>query len=243
MSEIERYLDELFDQLAATGAPGKRALVEAEDHLRAAATEAMARGLPADRAEQEAVARFGSAAMVARRIRSAHGGGHLGQACSVAWLLTGLAAAGLGVAYLAAASRLGWQAPGRACTNLLSAGCYFVGPVTHDIQSALIAAAVGAVLLIGRWPAVRYAGLAPVRHGLALAMGLMLGLAAFGSGMVGRIPVLPDGVFTGLLWPPLGHTSLVVAATALIECLAAAVALADSPRQHLRRIVSASAAL
>jgi hypothetical protein len=33
VSEIERYLDELFDQLAGTGAAGRRALMEAEYHL------------------------------------------------------------------------------------------------------------------------------------------------------------------------------------------------------------------
>ena len=46
MSEIEWYLDELFDQLAGTGAAGRRALMEAENHLRAAAAGDVARGLP-----------------------------------------------------------------------------------------------------------------------------------------------------------------------------------------------------
>jgi hypothetical protein len=34
--ETDRYLDEMFDRLAGTGGAGRRALVEAEDHLRAA---------------------------------------------------------------------------------------------------------------------------------------------------------------------------------------------------------------
>ena len=59
MSEIEWYLDELFDQLAGTGAAGRRALKEAEYHLRATAADAMTRGLPEDQAEHEAVSRFG----------------------------------------------------------------------------------------------------------------------------------------------------------------------------------------
>ena len=42
MSEIEWYLDELFDQLAGTGAAGRRALMEAEYHLRAVGADAMA---------------------------------------------------------------------------------------------------------------------------------------------------------------------------------------------------------
>ena len=65
MSEIEWYLDELFGQLAGTGAAGRRALMEAEYHLRAAAADAMARGLPEDQAEREAV----------RPVRPARAGG------------------------------------------------------------------------------------------------------------------------------------------------------------------------
>ena len=71
MSEIEWYLDELFDQLAGTGAAGRRALMEAEYHLRATAADAMARGLPEDQAGHEAVSRFGPPALVARTLRSA----------------------------------------------------------------------------------------------------------------------------------------------------------------------------
>ena len=56
MSEIEWYLDELFDQLAGTGAAGRRALLEAEYHLRAVAADAITRGLSQDQAEHEASA-------------------------------------------------------------------------------------------------------------------------------------------------------------------------------------------
>ena len=75
MSEIEWYLDELFNQLAGTGAAGRRALMEAEYHLRATAADATARGLPEDQAEHEAVSRFGPAALMARKLRSAQGPG------------------------------------------------------------------------------------------------------------------------------------------------------------------------
>ena len=102
MSEIEWYLDELFDQLAGTGAAGRRALMEAEYHLRTAAAGAMARGLPEDQAEHEAVSRFGRPALVARKMRSAQGAGRLNRAVSVTWLLAGLAGCGLGAAYLLA---------------------------------------------------------------------------------------------------------------------------------------------
>ena len=95
MSEIEWYLDELFDQLAGTGAAGRRALLEAEYHLRAVAADAMTRGLPEDQAEHEAVSRFGPPALVARKLRSAHPGASTGPCrragCWPAWRAAGSA--------------------------------------------------------------------------------------------------------------------------------------------------------
>jgi hypothetical protein len=229
VSEIERYLDELFDRLAGQGATARRALAEAEDHLRAAAADAMARGLPADQAELDAVTRFGSPAVVARKLRSVADGGRV-SAVSVAWLLAGLAAGGLGVADLAAAGRLGWQSPAFLCTQFLSQSCNSAGPATGDIQSAVIAAAAGAALLLGRWLAVRYAGLAPVRRSSALTAGLLLGLAAFGLGMTGQAVALPDSVrslVSDVLPGPYVTVGAMfsVWATVLLECLAAGVSL------------------
>jgi hypothetical protein len=74
MGAVDRYLDELFDRLAGTGAAGRRALVEAEDHLRAAVAERVAAGETEAAAEEAAVARFGSAATVTAKLRQAHGG-------------------------------------------------------------------------------------------------------------------------------------------------------------------------
>ena len=163
MSEIERYLDELFDQLAGTGAAGRRALIEAEYHLSAAAADAMTRGLPEDQAEHEAVSRFGPPALVARKLRSA---GRLNRAVSTAWLLAGLAACGLGAAYLVAVLWHTWQTPN--CIFALSYGCYTTGMLVTRITTATTIAAAGAVLLFGRWLAVRYAALTSSRRGFAL---------------------------------------------------------------------------
>ena len=104
----------------------------------------------------------------------------------------------------------------------------------RDIQSAVIAAGAGAALLLGRWLAVRYMGLAPSRRGIALSAGLLLGLVAFGFGMAGLTPPLDAGIFSGLLWQPAGRISLIGVA-ALLECLAAAVSLADSPHHFSRK--------
>jgi hypothetical protein len=145
VSEIEWYLDELFDQLAGTGAAGRRALMEAEYHLRAVAADAMIRGLPQDQAEHEAVSRFGPPALVARKLRSA---GRLNRAVSTAWLLAGLAACGLGAAYLVAAWWHTWQTPN--CYVVLAYGCYTTGMLVTRITTATTIAAAGAALLLAR---------------------------------------------------------------------------------------------
>jgi hypothetical protein len=163
VSEIEWYLDELFDKLAGTGAAGRRALMEAEYHLRAAAADAITRGLPEDQAEHEAVSRFGPLALVTRKLRSA---GRLNRAVSAAWLLAGLAACGLGAAYLLTAWWHTWQTPN--CYVALAYGCYTTGMLVTRITTATTIAAAGAALLLGRWLAVRYAALIPSRRGFAL---------------------------------------------------------------------------
>ena len=166
MSEIEWYLDELFDQLAGTGAAGRRALMEAEYHLRTAAAGAMARGLPEDQAEHEAVSRFGPSALVARKMRSAQGPGRLNRVVSTSWLLAGRAGCGLGVAYLVAAWWHTWQTTD--CYLALAPGCYTSGMLVTRVTTAMTIAAAGAALLFGRWLAVRYAALASTRRGFVL---------------------------------------------------------------------------
>jgi hypothetical protein len=84
--------------------------MEAEYHLRAAA-DAMARGLPEDEAEHEAVSRFGPPALVARKLRSAQGARRLNRALSTGLLLAGLAGFGLGVAYLQDEEQEAQEAP------------------------------------------------------------------------------------------------------------------------------------
>lgn len=148
-----------------------------------------------------------------------HRSRRLNRALSTGWLLAGLTVAGLGVAYLTSAGRLGWRSP--ACANYLASSCApIAGPVMRATTSALITAATAAVLLAGRWIAVRYIGLAPARRGLVVTAGMLLALAAFAIGAVVSAPAL----HVSSLDP---GASVLVIATALIECLAAAVSLAD----------------
>ena len=71
VSAIARYLEHLDRELQIRRAPRGRLLTEAGDHLRASAEEIAATGVDAQVAEQEAVARFGAAALVARRFANA----------------------------------------------------------------------------------------------------------------------------------------------------------------------------
>ena len=93
---VERWLDRVFDGLTGTGAGGRRALAEVEDHLYAAVEDARGRGLDADAAEREAVARLGPPERVARGIRAAHRDA-LRPAVTTAWLVGGAVTVTLGV--------------------------------------------------------------------------------------------------------------------------------------------------
>jgi hypothetical protein len=100
---LDRYLDDLFDRLAGTGAAGRRALAEAEDHLRAAADQGEALGLNRTDAERRAVTAFGSADGVAAELRAVHRpDAWLRPAVAGAWLAGGLGLVAIGVSGLVA---------------------------------------------------------------------------------------------------------------------------------------------
>lgn len=153
--------------------------------------------------------------------------GRVSRACSLAWLLAGLLFVALGVAYLIAAGRSRWQSP--ACARFLSPSCYStVMTLGRIMTTAAIVASVGAALLVGRWAAVKYAGLAPVRPGLAAASGLVLVLAATVLGTAIWIPALH------VLWPG-PDTPLACRAAGAIMCLAAIVVFAE-PHWRTREV-------
>jgi HAAS len=70
-SAIGNYLAQLDRELRVKRAPRRRLLAEAADHLRTSAEEIVATGVEARAAEEEAIARFGAAALVARRFAHA----------------------------------------------------------------------------------------------------------------------------------------------------------------------------
>jgi hypothetical protein len=185
MSEIDRYLDELLDRLAGTGAVGRRALAEAEDHLRAAVADGVARKLPQEQAEHEAVVRFGPSARIARQLRRAHRGARLSSALSGLWLLAGLAVTGIGVAYLASGASIGVMLlmhPEHlpTCTENVNRICTDTTPVMqHAILAGLAVLGVGAIVLLGRWLATRFTRLAPATRRFPQLAAVVFALAGF----------------------------------------------------------------
>jgi hypothetical protein len=106
VSDIDRYLDELFDRLAGQGATGRRMLEEATDHLRMAVADKIEAGVPAERAEREAVAQFGESGRIADLLNRVHHRTRLATAASGATVIAGWALLMLAGGYLATAAGL-----------------------------------------------------------------------------------------------------------------------------------------
>jgi hypothetical protein len=222
MSEVERYLDEMFDRLAGTGAAGRRALAETEDHLRAAVAAGLAGGLPEQRAEHEAVLRFGPAALVAGQVRRVHRAGPVRAAVSAAWLVAGVGLSWLGVMFVAAfffpagffpaALRLLHISLYNLCSNFLSPSCYPEMPITwKTLVAGLALLAAGVILLAARRLGRRFFGLAvagqPV-SALAASLFAIAGLALYDS------PVVTAGPVPGLRLITIGAAVAAVMAAA-----------------------------
>jgi hypothetical protein len=186
---VDHYLDEMFDRLAGTGAAGRRALVETEDHLRAAVADGVAAGLSQQRAEADAISRFGPAAVIARQLRGAHRRHVALSALSGAWLIAGLGAAGLGTTYLLAALNAAVQprpAPVPFCQEVRPDGAVMPCPGSGSLArsaalAGLVVVVIGAAILIGRAVSGRHTTLPGASRrfpvfaaGLFTAIGLVL---------------------------------------------------------------------
>lgn len=190
---IDRYLDEMFDRLAGTGARGRRALAEAEDHLRAAVADAITRGLPVTQAEHDAVTRFGSPALIAGELRRTDRSSLLGSVLSGAWVLAGLGVLVLALTYLAKAVELTIllrihppEVP--ACSDLqdLHIPMGTAMPCTTSMQDMWANATAGLVVLLAaasalllRRFAVRWIGLAAAPRRFPLFVAVCFGILGF----------------------------------------------------------------
>ncbi len=232
-SEVDRYLDELFDRLAGTGAAGRRALAEAEDHLRAAVAEGTARKLPQQQAEHEAVGRFGPPARIARTLRRVHRGGWLNSVLSGGWLLAGIGLAGAGVSYLAAAVSIAvelWMHPQHlpTCADNLNRVCTDTVPVMqHAIAGGRALLALGVIALLGRRLAMRLTRLAPATRRFPLLAAVLFALAGlallaepfFIQGIHGFAPQAVPGFFA-VPQGPGPRTTLIASAVAMAAAAA-----------------------
>lgn len=206
---VERYLDDLFDELAGTGGAGRRSLAEAEDHLQTARDALIDRGVDDVTAAHEAVARFGEASRIAHDLRVVHRdlGGLARQLVGGAWLLgaVGLVAIGLsgglaelmgrlwgarfvagdtdGVTYTAArCADFQEYFPGHSCAG--AAALHHWG----EVVDYRVAAGVLGLMALGGYVLARRVG--PMRGGrwrpapgpLTLVAVSLFGLAAVGLG-------------------------------------------------------------
>lgn len=102
---IDGYLDDLLRELQVEARRARRILAETEDHLRALAEQERAAGLPSPDAEERALARFGSPALVARRF-AREDGPAMRPALLLNFVLSLALVAGIGLAAIGASGLL-----------------------------------------------------------------------------------------------------------------------------------------
>lgn len=206
---VDRLLDELFDELAGSGAAVRRALTEAEDHLAAAVADAMARGLTRAEAEAEAVSRFGAARPFATRLRTVYQGpaATLRQTIAGAGLvvavgllavgLSGLVAEALGRAFgpaFVAGDAADVTYTAQRCTDFFEyfpdAGTCAQAAALHHwgevVEYRVAAGVLGLLALLGWWSARRTLWRGPAWRPSAPVVGIVL-VALFGVSGLGLI--------------------------------------------------------
>jgi hypothetical protein len=232
---VDRYLDELFDRLAGTGHAGRRALAEAEDHLRAAATDAAAHGVPPAQAEADAVARFGPPARIAAQLRGIHGRTTLDAGVSAVMLAGGLALLALGATYLITAVEMAvllrmqpeWEP---YCPSYVSQGfsqgCSMSVPAMHDNGwAATLAGLLGTLALLARWQAVRRGWLPPAPRRFPLLCAGLFAVAAVALFVLPTTPADPGILSAGgrlrVEYGPGLRPTIIASGVALLASIAA----------------------
>lgn len=231
MSQIDRYLDSLFDQLAGTGEHGRRLLLETEDHLRAAASDAAQRGLSPVAAEAEAIKRFGSLEVIAEPARHANSTTArqpLVAACSVALLAAVLACATLGAALLARGvglAALFLVSPDRRtqCPGGVGPGSRLCAQNVPVMQQSFAYAAVLIAIVIGLFVALR-------------AVNRRAARPVFSRQTVGGLGVLFLGLAVFLYSQPDGQNQTVGVSPHMISSLLAALTAAALLLSCTRRV-------
>ena len=234
---VDAYLDRLFDKLSGTGAVGRRALAEAEDHLRAAADDGEALGLVRADAERRAIEAFGSPDLLAAQLRAVHRpAAWLRPTFTGAWLAGGIGLLAVGASGLVAEvmgriwgpAFVAGDTPGvtytaARCAQYLALfpeahGCAAAAATDHwgeVVMSRVGAGVLGLIALVVLWAAARTTALGtwrPPRGAVALPMAVLF--AVSGAGLTGL--ALMQTVFgdTGMVGANLsaGLVALVAAA-------------------------------
>jgi hypothetical protein len=174
---VDEYLDALLAELRGSPRAVRRALAEAEDHLREAAAEARAGGASEEDAQRAAIERFGPPRLVAQRFGQAEDGLSIRARAALATFQVvgiGLAAIGLSGLFVLAMTLLvgssfvlGFQSifvgPSAYCRELLhqypSAGtcglAYQQAVLLDELRARLVPGAIGILMLGGLWLAAR----------------------------------------------------------------------------------------
>jgi hypothetical protein len=215
VSNVETFLDDLFDRLAGTGHNGRRALAEAEDHLRQATASGVAAGLDPTAAEQAAITRFGTPASLAAGIRAVHSGPSrwLRPAFVGLWLAGGIGLIAVGLSGGVAELLGRWRGPsfvagdapgvtytGQRCAEYLAlfpgAGtCTDAAALDHwgeVVQSRVAAGILGVLALFALWLARRSTRLGgpawtPPAAAVAIPLAVAFALAGVGLGGIGAM--------------------------------------------------------
>lgn len=230
LTPIEDYLDELLRRTHADPRATRRLLDEANDHLRTAAAELEATGMPRVEAEREALRRFGPPAELVRDSWRRSFGGLLAETLRATVLLggCGLVAVGLSGVVVAVMNALfGRGFVGGA--TVLGTGGSTVAETAQDAVVLRVLAGVSGLVVLAGYAALRRW----TEPGVVLPRGLVdaLGAAGFAAAVVALTGASLDQAVTG----PDGHGvgfflsgALVALAGAALFCTRAARALLPS---------------
>lgn len=196
MTPIEDYLDELLRRTQADPRTTRRLLDEANDHLRTAAAELEATGMPRIEAEREALRRFGPPAGMTRGSGRRSFGALILETLRASVLLggCGLVAVGLSGVVVAVMNALFGRSFVGAATVLGTGGSTVAETAQDAVVLRALGGAVGLVVLAG------YAALrGRAKPGVVLPKGLVdaLGAAAFAAALAGLAGASADQAVTG----------------------------------------------
>jgi hypothetical protein len=224
---VERYLDDVADNLRGQGREVRRVLAEVEQHLDEATADGVARGLSAQDAGAQAVARFGDAAAVARGLQRRAWAPPRGVLLEVVTAL--VLVLGVGLVAVGASGALAWgagaalgkefvagDAPGVTYTPARCAEYFQLSPgsdtcveaaTSHhfdEVTGQRIDVGVLGVLVLGVWAGARRwvrrrAAASSAARGLPDGFAATVGAALFGAAAV---ITLPGGILELILTGP-----------------------------------------